>query len=87
MIEVLESKAPPEVISIMFRFLKHPTAELLEPSLVKHADRTKRWEKLCEARRRGDLATHFGFPLSVFTDIKIAKGRRQGKEVREVLLG
>ena len=82
----MESKAPPEVLSIMFRFLRHPTAELLDPLLAKHADRKERWVKLCETRRRNDLENYFGFPLSVFTDIQIAKGRKQGKGVREVIL-
>ena len=87
MIETLESKVPPEVASIMFRFLKHPTADLLEPLIMTFEYRSMHWAMLCKEDPQIHLTHKFVFPLSVFTDIKIIKGRKQGKSLREILLG
>ena len=87
MIETLESKVPPEVSSIMFRFLKHPTAELLEPLIMTYAYGRIHWATLCKSNQQMHLAQKIVFPLSVFTDIQITKGRKQGKQLREILLG
>ena len=88
MIETLESKVPLEVASIIFRFLKHPTAELLEPLIMTYDYRSMHWAMLCKSNHPSmHLAHKFVFPLSVFTDIQITKGRKQGKQLREILLG
>ena len=86
MIETLESKVHPEVASIMFRFLKHPTADLLEPLIMTFEYRSMHWAMLCKSNPSMHLVHEFVFPLSVFTDIKIIKGRKQGKQLREILL-
>ena len=71
----------------MFRFLKHPTAELLEPLIMTYEYRSMRWVMLCKSDQQMHLAQKFDFTLSAFTTIRITKGMKQGKQLREILLG
>ena len=88
MIETLESKVPPEVASIMFRFLKHPTAELLEPLIMTYDYRSMHWATLCKSNQQMHLAPKFVFSpkcLYRYTDNKREEARQTTQ--REILLG
>ena len=76
MIDALGTKLPPEVASLVLRFLRHPTAELMNTHIEKYADRRERWENMCTKYQHKQWASNFTFPVSIFKERALRQKRK-----------
>ena len=74
----MEQKIPRELTMNVLKFCRHPVAEILQPLMMKHEAYKNGFREYCEKKGRPDNSYVFEFPMVVFMDRRIEKGKREG---------
>ena len=86
MLDILEKLLPAEVASIVFRFSVHPVASLMVGEIRKYKEKQNRLEDFCKRNQRVDRSQGYAFYLYWSLGEKVARGTREGRRGREVIL-
>ena len=86
MIHILEQKIPTEITMNVMKFCRHPTAEMLQPLVKIHEEHKVGLRAYCEKRGVPDTSHVLEFPLTIFLERRIQKGKRNGVNPRTTVL-
>ena len=83
--KILEKKIPTELTMNILKFCRHPVAELILPLIDIHDYHKDGYRTYCEGRNLPDKSQELEFPMIVFMDRRIEKGRKSKIDQKTVV--